>query len=54
MEKELLSNMLDTTQPGIKPDTGHLHIMTQAISEIEEIFNSLGFYRVRYPELVRY
>ena len=42
---------LDVTQPGLKQEIGHLHLVTQAIWEIEEIFNSLGFYRVRYPEV---
>jgi len=42
---------LDITQPGIRQNIGHLHIATQAISEIEEIFNRLGFYRVHYPEV---
>jgi phenylalanyl-tRNA synthetase alpha chain len=43
--------LFDITQPGIKPEIGHLHLVTQTIWEIEEIFNSLGFYRVRYPEV---
>ena len=47
MKKE----QLDITQPGVKQNIGHLHIITQAIWEIEEIFNSLGFYRVGYPEV---
>jgi len=37
--------------PGIKPAVGHLHIITQAIREITEIFKPLGFTRVRYPEI---
>lgn len=39
------------TLPGKKPATGHLHIISQAISEIVEIFKPLGFTRVRYPEI---
>jgi len=50
MEKESLSEF-DITQPGIQQNIGHLHIITQAISEIEEIFSRLGFYRSRYPEV---
>jgi len=38
------------TLPGKKPEVGHLHIITQAIGEITEIFKPLGFSRVRYPE----
>ncbi len=39
------------TLPGKKPATGHLHIISQAIAEIVEIFKPLGFVRVRYPEI---
>jgi len=39
------------TLPGRKPTAGHLHIISQAISEIVEIFKPLGFTRVRYPEI---
>jgi len=47
----LSSSAIDTTIPGIKPPTGHLHLITQAIDEIAQIFNSLGFVRRRYPEV---
>ena len=39
------------TLSGKKPAIGHLHIITQAIREITEIFKPLGFRRVRYPEV---
>lgn len=42
---------IDITNPGIKPPIGHLHLITQAISEITEIFERIGFTRVRYPEV---
>ncbi len=42
---------IDVTIPGIIPQQGHLHLITQAIEEIEEIFKSLGFVRRRYPEV---
>jgi phenylalanyl-tRNA synthetase alpha chain len=42
---------LDITIPGIKPPEGHLHLLTQAIEEVEDIFKSLGFVRRRYPEV---
>jgi phenylalanyl-tRNA synthetase alpha chain len=42
---------IDVTNPGIKPPLGHLHLITQAISEISEIFGRIGFSRVRYPEV---
>jgi len=42
---------IDVTNPGIKPPLGHHHLITQAISEISEIFGRIGFSRVRYPEV---
>ncbi|OGH47139.1 MAG: phenylalanine--tRNA ligase subunit alpha [Candidatus Levybacteria bacterium RIFCSPLOWO2_01_FULL_39_10] len=42
---------IDVTNPGIKPQIGHLHLVTQAISEITSIFEKIGFVRVRYPEV---
>jgi len=40
----------DPTVPGILPQIGHLHLVTQAIEEITRIFTQIGFVRVRYPE----
>ncbi|MGH7246304.1 MAG: phenylalanine--tRNA ligase subunit alpha [Candidatus Levyibacteriota bacterium] len=42
---------IDVTNPGIKPSLGHLHLVTQAITEITSIFEKIGFTRVRYPEI---
>ncbi|HET9946869.1 MAG TPA: phenylalanine--tRNA ligase subunit alpha [Patescibacteria group bacterium] len=42
---------IDVTNPGILPPLGHLHLITQAISEITSIFEKIGFTRVRYPEV---
>lgn len=42
---------IDVTEPGIKPPLGHLHLITQAISEITTIFDHIGFTRVIYPEV---
>ena len=39
--------------PGKRPDIGHLHIITTAITEITNVFVPLGFTRVRYPEVER-
>jgi phenylalanyl-tRNA synthetase alpha chain len=41
----------DVTVPGIQPPKGSLHLITQAITEIEDIFSQLGFVRRRYPEV---
>lgn len=42
---------LDVTLPGQKPPIGHLHPVSQAINRITSIFESIGFTRVRYPEV---
>lgn len=41
----------DATIPGINPQLGHLHLVTQAIEEIANTFEKIGFTRVRYPEV---
>lgn len=52
---ETLSNTdnsdFDGTIPGTPVPHGSLHLITQAIEEIENIFNSLGFVRRRYREV---
>jgi len=45
------SEWLDVTVPGLEPPAGHLHLVTQAIDEITDIFSRIGFYRVRHPEV---
>lgn len=45
------SQWFDVTAPGILPPQGHLHIVTQAITEITRIFERIGFTRVRHPEV---
>lgn len=42
---------VDITQPGVKIGRGHLHLVTQAIREVERIFLNIGFVRRRYPEV---
>ncbi len=41
----------DPTLPGKDLGVGHLHPMTHAIGEISNIFERIGFTRVRYPEV---
>lgn len=41
----------DLTAPGIKPKTGHMHPVSQAMEEITHIFEQIGFSRARYPEV---
>ena len=42
---------VDVTLPGVSFPEGHLHLVTQAIREIAEIFEQIGFVRRRYPEV---
>lgn len=49
--KENKDKWFDPTIPGKKPPIGHLHLVTQAIEEISQIFREIGFSRVRYPEV---
>jgi phenylalanyl-tRNA synthetase alpha chain len=42
---------IDVTDPGVRPPLGHLHLVTQAIEEITEIFSKIGFSKSRYPEV---
>lgn len=41
----------DYTVPGVKQPEGHLHLVTQAITEISDIFKKIGFNLVSYPEV---
>ncbi len=42
---------VDLTIPGIQPEVGHMHPVSQAMEEITHIFEQIGFTRVRYPEV---
>ena len=44
-------SFFDPTIPGIIPPLGHTHLVSQAIADISAIFASIGFVRVRYPEV---
>ncbi len=46
-----ISEKTDVTIPGQLPPRGSVHLITQAIEEIENIFSRLGFVRRRYPEV---
>lgn len=49
--KSATREWFDPTLPGIKPEIGHLHLVTQAIEEISRIFERIGFARKRYREV---
>ena len=43
--------LIDVTAPGEKTKIGHLHLVSQAIEEIVEIFAKLGYGLQSYPEI---
>lgn len=49
--KNSVRKWFDPTIPGAKKETGHLHLITQAIQDISDVFRQIGFARVRYPEV---
>lgn len=51
LENKLSAEKIDVTEPGARPPSGHLHLVTQAIEEITQIFARAGFERTRYPEV---
>lgn len=42
---------IDITAPGTVSEQGHLHLVTQAVEEITNIFSHLGFVQARHPEV---
>lgn len=44
-------DFFDISLPGNRPLLGHLHPVTYAIEEITQIFEKIGFTRVRHPEV---
>lgn len=49
--KQNTTEWFDATIPGIKPQIGHLHLITRAIDDISAVFEKIGFVRRRYPEV---
>ena len=50
-KKQASDTTTDVTLPGYQWPEGHLHLVTQAIGEIVDIFERVGFVRRRYPEV---
>ncbi len=42
---------VDTTLPAKLPPQGHVHLVSQTIRDITDIFKRIGFTRVRHPEV---
>src|SRR5260221_4770159 len=49
--KNATRQWFDETIPGEKPERGHIHLVTKGINEIADVFEKIGFQRVRYPEV---
>lgn len=43
--------LLDVTEPGLPPRMGRLHVITQTINELIEVFARMGFDAVEGPEI---
>lgn len=50
-EKAQSKELIDVTLPGIEPDVGKMHVITQTISELLEIFGRMGFSVAYGPEV---
>ncbi len=48
---ESVEGQLDWSFPGVEPKVGHLHLTSQTIREVQNIFSELGFRRARFPEV---
>lgn len=51
LESKLENEWIDVTLPGVKPDYGHVHPITQVAKEVEEIFGQMGFSVIDGPEV---
>ncbi|MEK7517052.1 MAG: phenylalanine--tRNA ligase subunit alpha [Patescibacteria group bacterium] len=50
-ESQTRREKIDITNPGVTPDIGHLHPMTQVLYEAVDVFKSLGFQTADGPEI---
>jgi phenylalanyl-tRNA synthetase alpha chain len=50
-QKAQLKELIDVTLPGIEPNVGKMHVITQTISELLEIFGRMGFSVAYGPEV---
>jgi phenylalanyl-tRNA synthetase alpha chain len=51
VEQQLARERLDVTLPGLQPSTGGLHLLTQVINRLTDIFRSMGYDVAVGPEL---
>jgi len=50
-ERKISQKTLDVTLPGVAPEVGHTHVLTQTVDEICTIFEKLGFAVAEGPEI---
>lgn len=50
-EERMKLEAIDITEPGLPATSGHLHLVSQAMEEIADIFKGLGFVRSHHPEV---
>lgn len=50
-ERQNRKGKIDTSAPGIAPQIGHLHPMTQVLYEVIDIFKGIGFQAADGPEI---
>jgi phenylalanyl-tRNA synthetase alpha chain len=51
MQAELSAGAVDVTLPGRKPELGHLHVVTQTLRQIVDIFGEMGFQVYEAPDI---
>lgn len=51
LKTKTLKEKIDVTMPGIKPETGHLHPLTQVTYDVVDVFKSLGYQTADGPEV---
>lgn len=49
--QELENDSIDVTEPGLKPNFGHAHPLSQVQQDVESIFTSMGFAIMDGPEV---
>lgn len=50
-KSKTLKENIDTTIPGIKPELGHMHPLSQILYEVVDVFKGLGFQTADGPEI---
>ena len=51
LPRQAVGPLVDVTLPGSRPQMGHVHIMTQTVNEVCEIFGRMGFDIAYGPEV---